>query len=705
MQYRSGLLPVCASLLMFAGGLYGQPTICAPSADFPGVRAEGLTERIGDIIYNCTSTPNATITGNFLISLNVNLTNRLSTGNTLTGIVFTADNGAGPQPILVQPVLNNSSSLVYNGVTLTFSTQGSVSLRVAGIRANATQVSNGAPIVASLGITSTLVQLNPSQLTVAVPARGLFAGYSSTLVCSQSGSLLPSSIGFANLILAGTAFASTRVTEGFADAFTPRSAFANFNADSGQRIIVQYAGFPAGARLFVPDVVAGSDAITSTAGGDFELPASGGAYAPSSSGSLLLARVNGADANGAGGNPVFLPGAIGSGTVAFDSVSELSFVNGNTYAVYEVVDANPFVQETAQFPTFLGLAPNGNATPVQTTESVFFAPVSTVGTASVSDPLPRFSALVPLPDCTIIGDCSTYLPNLFVSTAPIQFTAAAGSPFQEQFLTIQNNGGGQLQWSIGITYGNGSAWLSLNPSQGTNRTDVRVDVDPRSLTPGIYQATLTVVAGAAAAQVPVTLAVTQPVPAITSVLNSASLLAVPVVPGSLTTLMGSGFSGKNVSATFDGNPATILFNNATQINLLAPSQLSASSSKLIVTVDGLSSAPDTVTVAPFEPAIFPGAIANQDSTVNSATNGAAPGSIIYLFATGLSGAGVITGHIATEDIPNPYYAGPAPTLIGVQQVNLQVPSDLSSITTQLYVCGTAPGASPVCSAPMPFTIH
>src|SRR5579862_1283977 len=199
MHHRSAFF---LGLLISAGVLYGQPNVCVPTAGFPGVRAEGLTERIGDITYNCSGVAGATITGNFLISLNVNLTNRLSTGNTLTGIVFTADNGSGPQPILVPPVLNNQSSLVYNGVSLTFSPQGTVSLRVAGIRANASQVPVGVPIVANLGINSALLQLTASQLTVATPARGLFVGYSSKLVCSQNGSLLPDTITFTNLILA-----------------------------------------------------------------------------------------------------------------------------------------------------------------------------------------------------------------------------------------------------------------------------------------------------------------------------------------------------------------------------------------------------------------------------------------------------------------------------------------------------------------------
>ena len=61
------------------------------SATPPLVRAEGLTERIGDIQLSCTGTPGNTINANISIGLNTNLTNRLSSGNTLTGIVFTVE--------------------------------------------------------------------------------------------------------------------------------------------------------------------------------------------------------------------------------------------------------------------------------------------------------------------------------------------------------------------------------------------------------------------------------------------------------------------------------------------------------------------------------------------------------------------------------------------------------------------------------------
>src|SRR5580700_3905907 len=120
-------------LVLGAGSLLSQPSVCVTSATPPLVRAEGLTERIGDINLTCTGTPGNTLNANITIGLNTSLTNRISSGGTLTGIVFTIDSGAGPQPVLTQPVQVSQNTLAYNGVTMTFSPQGGVNLRIAGI--------------------------------------------------------------------------------------------------------------------------------------------------------------------------------------------------------------------------------------------------------------------------------------------------------------------------------------------------------------------------------------------------------------------------------------------------------------------------------------------------------------------------------------------------------------------------------------------
>ena len=714
MLYRLSLL--LSGFGLVTGAAYAQANIfCTTSAKPLIVRAEGLAERVGEIIYDCSGTPGTAVTSNLTMNLNANITNRLSSGNTLAGIILTVDTGSGPQAQPIPPVRTSASSLAFNGVAFTLSSKGTAEVVVSDIRTNAAQAGTGMSILAFLGVSGPLA-LTTAAVTVGTTERGLYSSLSGSIVCSQAGSALPDTITFSNLIAKRTVFNSTRVTEGFAAALEPRGGYSNLNADSGERIIVRYSGFPQGARLFVPDVVAGSDAVQPTAGGDFGVTASGGAYAQSTSGSLLLARVAGADTNGAGGSPVFFPGFSSSGTTTFDTVTELPMVNGATYVVYEVVDADSSRTETAQFPTFLGLAPSGLGVAYTTSESLALAPLSNVATATASDPIPRFVAIAPLPDCSIIGDCgASYYPILQVQNTPFQYHAAAGS-FDRNYLYIHNIGSGVLQWTVTAVYpaGTPTGWLSIDPAQGTNNATVRVDASAANLQPGTYNAMIIVDGGplANSQQIPVTFTVgpapPPPSPAVqvSSVVNAASFAAVPVVPGSLISVMGTGFGGKSVGVTFDGEAATVLFSNNTQINVLTPLDLSASTSKMVVTVDGNSSAPMTVNVAQFAPAIFKGAVLNQDWTVNSVSNGAAAGTVLQIYATGLSGKGTITGRIGDRVI-TPLYAGPAPGFPGVQQINLQIPSDLSGVTTDVYVCGAtvANAASPVCSVGAPVTVQ
>src|SRR2546428_13638695 len=109
--------------ILTAAAAYAQsPNIfCVTSAKPLIVRSEGLAERVGEIIYDCSGQPGTQVTANLTVSLNVNVTNRLSSGNTLTGIIFTIDTGAGPQAQAIQPVLISPGALVYNGVSFTLS--------------------------------------------------------------------------------------------------------------------------------------------------------------------------------------------------------------------------------------------------------------------------------------------------------------------------------------------------------------------------------------------------------------------------------------------------------------------------------------------------------------------------------------------------------------------------------------------------------
>ena len=324
--------------------------------------------------------------------------------------------------------------------------------------------------------------------------------------------------------------------------------------------------------------------------------------------------------------------------------------------------------------------------------------------ATASDPIPRFQQITPPADCSIVGDCNAqYFPTLVVPETSFNFSTQAGGATITNYVAVQNSGGGIMPWTATLSYANGSGWLAVSPTSGQNGGTIRVDAVPGTLAPGTYQATLTVNAGplagtrTVAISFVITAATVQP-PAIQSAVNAATFATGPLTPGSLATLGGAQFSGKNVSVTFNGLSAQVLFSNATQINLLVPSSLgSATSAQVVVTVDGTASAPLTVNLAPFAPGIFANGVLNQDYSLNSAKQPAAPGSVIQVYATGLSGTGVITAKIGSQVVTQPYYAGPAPGFAGLQQVDLILPADLTGNSVNVSVCGGPTAANVVCS--------
>jgi uncharacterized protein (TIGR03437 family) len=695
---------------------------CAPSAQPTVVHGEGITERTGDIVLTCSGgSAGATVTVNLLVFLNVSISNRLATppSQALLGIILTADNGSGTGPVSVSttPTLLGQASLALNGASFTLSPSGSVTLQLSGLRGAANELDFAANSTLQVLLSfnpGNAIALSSSQFTVGIPEHGLYAGFSSKLICSQQGSPLAANpTSFASFLASGTTFSSTRLTEGYADSFGPLSAWQNMNADSGTRLIVQYSGFPLGAQLFVPTVVAGSDATQPTAGGDLGLTASGGKYTPGGNPSLLLSLVQNTDANGAGGTVLYTPGAPGSGTVSFDSMSPVTLTNGAGIAVYQVMDANPSIQESAQFPTFLALAGfSGNA--VQTVENVSLAPISTVQTGTATDPIPRFQQIAVPEDCTIVGDCNaSYFPKLSLQVSSVSYAATVGGETQTQYIAIENPSGGVLQWTASLKYTNGAGWLNVSPLQGQNSSQIRIDAIPGTLTPGTYNAILTIDGGPLAGTInlPIALVITastaptvQP-PSAQSLVNGATFATGAVSPGSIATLYGTQLSGTNVSVTFNGLPAQVLFDNAKQINLIVPAGLgAATSTQVVVTVNGAASAPLNASVTPFAPGIFTDGVLNQNNSLNSSQQPAALGSVIQIYATGLSGTGVITAKIGTEVVSQPYYGGPAPGIPGVQQINLILPSDLSGSIVNVSVCGGPTAAQVVCSPSVPVAI-
>jgi len=204
------------------------------------------------------------------------------------------------------------------------------------------------------------------------------------------------------------------------------------------------------------------------------------------------------------------------------------------------------------------------------------------------------------------------------------------------------------------------------------------------------------------------------------VLNAANLAppGYPISPGEVVTLYGTGFPATaatasalpfgptlgGVQVSVNGTPAPVYYVSSTQISAIVPFEVTGSTATLIVTVNGVKSNLVTVPMAATSPGIFStlsngisGAAAEHaDGSLISATNPATQGEIIAMYMTGLGATkpavadgaaapgkpplAVMTGALAIYvggvQVPanQIYYAGLAPTLAGLYQVNFMIPN-------------------------------
>jgi uncharacterized protein (TIGR03437 family) len=380
-------------------------------------------------------------------------------------------------------------------------------------------------------------------------------------------------------------------------------------------------------------------------------------------------------------------------------------------AVYEVIESNSSQLESAQFPAFVVYTPPEGGSSAVARQEVSFAPLSNIVTGHPQAPVPRYAYVAPPSDCTALGDCNaSYLPRLAVESESLNFRAIAGSGFQVRYVSVRNEGGGILAWTVSWRYLSGSGWLRVLPTSGRNNGSVRVDVLPEKLTPGVYEADLTIDAGPliGSRTARIRLEVTPPLPpvvqppAVQRAVNAASFESGAIVPGSIVTLFGARLAGRELSVTFDGIAARVLFSRDDQINLVAPPELRGrSSAQVIVRVDGAASAPFAVALTSIAPGIF--GVLNQDSSRNGEGNPAPAGTVLQVFATGLpeDAPGTILARVHDLEPAVPLYAGPAPGFAGVQQVNVPIPDFLPAMTTDVRVCAHPPErpAERICSPP------
>jgi uncharacterized protein (TIGR03437 family) len=173
-----------------------------------------------------------------------------------------------------------------------------------------------------------------------------------------------------------------------------------------------------------------------------------------------------------------------------------------------------------------------------------------------------------------------------------------------------------------------------------------------------------------------------------AVLNAATLSA-DLAQGGLVTIFGNGLAqtGETTVVEIGGRAARVVSATAFQLTVQIPQDVSAGSNVLRI-ASPYGTVEQAIEVRPYAPAIFrvPSGkpnIVNQNNQANTAQTPASRGQAVVMYATGLgattrSGAldpvvTPVTVVISGQEL-RPSFAGLAPGLTGVYQINVVVPA-------------------------------
>ncbi len=454
--------------------------------------AGGLAEPLGDLVLSCSfGAPGSAVQGLLLLAVDEKLANRIDAQGHLLGLtVSVGDTMPAPIPGAVATT-QDGQGVIISGIDANFDALGNLTLRVGGLRA-----ATAAKAQAALGFAGTpYLNIHPQAVTAGRGVDSFLTTTPDTLLQPNYGGLV--GLDLSPVIAKMDPNLTVRVTESDMAALHPKLGLDT----TGTRLSVRFPGFPQGSRIFAPDAIAGSNAATPTTSGWFGSAPNPGSYVLSTPSlpTLLLVRVKTPATDGTGGTLAWQP-AAGTNSLAGLPIQEADYLpDGSPIFIYEVADANPLVQESAQFPlyAFSGATPDNGLIAVRAALRLEPVPAAaTIAGAPATIPTPRYSGVTTTgPDCTHILDCTAnWFPELRVQTyaSTTRVMPSDASP-QQAFLGLTNAGGGVALWTASVNYGRRlGGWLRLAFTTGAtaDRIGLTYSFAPVALRPGMYDANI-----------------------------------------------------------------------------------------------------------------------------------------------------------------------------------------------------------------------
>lgn len=299
---------------------------------------------------------------------------------------------------------------------------------------------------------------------------------------------------------------------------------------------------------------------------------------------------------------------------------------------------------------------------------------------------------------TVIDGRTAWLKTQFASqtfpaakvtanTAELNFTTAATQKIELNYTGVNT----PPTWSLYASTENGGNWLTPNITGGPLPGSFDLTINAKDLANGVYNGAVTVfMGGSTEVRIPVRLTIGAiPTPALTAIVNAASYANGAIAPGQLVTVFGTNLGIPGLKLTFDGAAAQLVYTTAGQAGAIVPAAVSGKTQTSVIATYGAQSSPAvTKTVASTAPGLFtinasgtgPGAILNQIGTLNSTTAPAAKGTIVAIYLTG-GGVNMSTANTTVTiggQAATLAYAGVAPGVPGLNQINATIPSTAAS---------------------------
>ena len=530
-------------VLLAQAGLAQTTFSCNTTSAFPVlVRAEGLAERVSDVVLTCTggqaglgdpaiitvylgSSPNWWLPQT-LVTFNAGtLTSRLLSSQENSEALLIVDelsSTATPGTNVIQGIQTGVNQVTFYNVPIVApGPYGSLTLRFTNLRADVKD-SRDAVLMAAFQFSGTApVPITNAEVPVAVRAPGTFFALETSQGSAASGlNLQPAS---QNAALVGNAGATggsisnlLKFTEGFAQSYRKRntatsvatptatadqgvpgtdyhtesgfylSGLPSTNglnqaglATQGTRLMARFNNVPPGVTLYVT-----TDALPGTGASS--------------------AKLTSTDASGAGAySPVAATTTVASGNSQV-GIAPVTLSGGSGTAAWEILDADPNSVESYTFGVVVAYASAQSGTATVVGE---LGPISTVAAADAAAPVPRFT------DTSVNAAACAANPCLTASPAGFALSYQTGMPAPGN-LTIQLDTAPEaLAYQISVTSLQ-SGWLaasSAGGNSGTTPDQVTVRLTPGNLPAGVYQGSIVISSPSqkfAAVTVPVVLTVT-----------------------------------------------------------------------------------------------------------------------------------------------------------------------------------------------------